>query len=58
MAQYRVDWLEKNKDGTNEVHQATTISANSMAEAKAKIRNQVFRHNGRISSISAYRVSK
>ena len=56
MATYRVKWDELSPGAKHPAHKVTTVSATSMAEAKAKVRQRIFT-NVKVTSITAVKIS-
>ena len=56
MATYRVKWDELSQGAKHPAHKVTTVSATSMAEAKAKVRQRIFT-NVKVTSITAVKIS-
>lgn len=52
MATFRVQWDEKSSSSTNPARKTTTVTANSMAEAKAKVRQRI-RPGAKVSNMTA-----
>ena len=56
MATYRVKWDEFSPGAKHPTHKVTTVSATSMAEAKAKVRQRIFT-SVKVTSITAVKIS-
>ena len=56
MATYRVKWDEVSPGAKHPAHKVTTVSATSMAEAKAKVRQRIFT-SVKVTSITAVKIS-
>ena len=56
MATYRVKWEELSPGVKYPAHKATTVSASSMAEARAKVRQKIFT-NVKVTNVTAVKIS-
>ena len=56
MSTYRVKWEELSPGAKYPAHKVTTVSASSMAEAKARVRQRILT-NVKITGITAVKIS-
>ena len=56
MATYRVKWEELSPGAKYPAHKATTVSASSMAEACAKVRQKIMT-NVKVTNVTAVKIS-
>ena len=56
MATYRVKWEELSPGAKYPAHKATTVSASSMAEARAKVRQKIMT-NVKVTNVTAVKIS-
>ena len=56
MATYRVKWEELSPGAKYPAHKVTTVSASSMAEARAKVRQKIMT-NVKVTNVTAVKIS-
>ena len=56
MATYRVKWEELSPRAKYPAHKVTTVSASSMAEARAKVRQKIMT-NVKVTNVTAVKIS-